>query len=188
MSKLYFKYGTMQASKSMDIIRTEYNYRTAGKKCLCLIPEIDTRSNGFIKSRAIEESLPATIITKDINLHNIVFSNNYDVVLVDEAQFLTRDFVKSLRDIVDSYDIPVICWGLKSNFNEELFEGSNALLVYADNIEEIKTICHVCGENKALFNVLVDGTKNSGDGILVGDIEFKPMCSKCKVEYNKYIS
>ena len=197
MAKLYFKYGTMNASKSMDLLRTAYNYEKANTEVICVIPELETRSKGKIISRALKEKRDATIITKDNKIlntetnfytyinHKKSILNNI-VVLCDESQFFNKDNIIMLRKIVDEMNIPIICWGLKNNFKKELFEGSYNLLIHADVIEEIIAICFKCGTKKTLYNVLLKNgeIQTEGNEIQIGDTEYISICSPC---YNKML-
>ena len=192
-AKLYFKYGTMDSSKSLNLLATAHNYESQGKKVLLLKPNLDTRSkNGRIESRA-GLSKQCIDIDKDTNLItlfrvlNRTINDPYHCILVDESQFLTKVQVKQLAKIVDTYDIPVVAFGLKNSYiDSELFEGSQALLYYADKIEEIKTVCTCDGCNKkATMNLrIVDGEPvYNGEIINCGDTKpdsdyYIPVCRK----------
>ena len=146
MAQLFFKYGTMNSGKSIELLKTAHNYREQGKEVIIMTSALDTRDGvGTVASR-IGLSEDAIAINADDNLVNVVYKNAQDkdklsCVLVDEAQFLSKSNVHDLCRIVDYYDMPVICYGLKTDFRGELFEGSEALLKYADKLEEIKTVC-----------------------------------------------
>ena len=188
MAKLYFRYGAMGAGKSIELLKVAYNYEERNQKVLLFTPMCDNRNGvGNITTR-IGISKKACVITENLNLYNYVYklTEKPDAILVDEAQFLSRNNVYQLSDIVDYLDIPVICYGLKTDFRCELFEGSKALLEICDSIEEIKTICE-CGK-KAIINMrLVDGKPTTkGDQIFIGGNEaYKSVCRKC---FKKYIS
>ena len=164
MAKLYFRYGAMGSSKTANAIMVRYNYNERGQQVLMLKPRLDTRDGertvlsrcGLTAECSFVEELPEIDISR------------YDCVIVDEAQFLTEAQVKQLVDIVDGLNIPVICYGLRADFQGNLFEGSRALLAWADTIEEIKTICW-CGR-KATCNARVYNGKvvKEGDQILLG--------------------
>ena len=153
MAQLYFRYSTMNAGKSIDLIKVAYNYEERGQTVLALVPAVDDRyGRGVITSR-IGVQREATIVRDDTNILELFMKENerkhIDCVLVDESQFLRKHHIEELVEIVDSCNTPVICYGLKNDFRNELFEGSYYLLVYADKIEEIKTICW-CGRKATM--------------------------------------
>ena len=153
MAKLYFYYSAMNAGKSTTLLQSSHNYRERGMNTLVLTPEIDTReSKGAITSR-IGLSSEATNFNGTDDLYQLVERHHQatpiDCVLVDEAQFLTREQVRQLSDIADQLDIPVLTYGLRTDFQGKLFEGSQQLLAWADNLVEIKTICH-CGRKATM--------------------------------------
>ena len=167
MAKLYFYFSTMNAGKSTVLLQSSYNYRERGMRTLLFTPAIDTRAQqGLIHSR-IGLSEPATIFYPSDNLCQFVkdLSTEYACVLIDEAQFLTRDQVFQLTEITDQLNIPVLTYGLRTDFKGELFEGSQYLLAWADELIEIKTICH-CGRKATMIlrmnekgEVVSDGTQ-----------------------------
>lgn len=191
MAKLYFNYGAMQSSKSANLLMVAHNYESQGKEVLLLTPAIDDRRDvGVIHSRVGIESYAYAIFKED-NLLDIVNEDlkegmEINCILVDESQFLTREHVIQLSEIADYFNIPVMCYGLKNDFQNRLFEGSEALLLYADKIQEIKTICAKdrCGK-KAIMNLrLNDGTPvYDGEQIQIGDEEYVPVCRKHYHEY-----
>ena len=146
MAKLYFRYGAMGSSKTANAVMVQYNYQERGRKVLMLKPKLENRDGAtIVRSRCgLEAQCRFVEELGEISLDGI------ECVIVDESHFLTAEQVKQLVDIVDERDIPVICYGLRSDFRGELFEGSRELLRWADTIEEIKTICW-CGRN-ATFN------------------------------------
>ena len=147
MAQLYFRYGTMNSGKSIEILKVAYNYEEQGKPVVLLTSRLDDRDEvGYISSR-IGMRRKAYPIGNDTD----IFLDYIDAtsprpycVLIDEAQFLTRANVYDLARIVDELDIPVMAFGLKNDFQNNLFEGSKYLLLLSDKIEEIKTICHYC--------------------------------------------
>ena len=164
MAKLYFRYGAMGSSKSANILMVRYNYEERGQYAVLLKPRRDNRDGEHeIKSRIGLEA-PAEYVDeflKEISETWSADSGEYryhgkkvDAVLIDEAQFLSPEEVDTLSDIVDFYGIPVLCYGLRADFKGELFPGSYELLVMADKLEEVKTICW-CGK-KAMFNARFD--------------------------------
>lgn len=181
MCKLYFKYGVMGSSKSATALMTKYNYELKGFKVLVLKPSLDTRDGDVISSR-IGLSCKCVQFDKNFNLYDYFLSemkkDKIDVVIVDEAQFCTREQVEQLREITDY--VSVLCYGLKTNFKSELFEGSKRLMEIADNISEIKTVCK-CG-NKAIINARVVNGQivKDGDEIDIGgDEKYVSICYKC---------
>lgn len=192
MSKLYWRFGQMDSSKTARLLMDAYEYYTRGEYALLLKPSIDTRSkSGMIESR-VGLSAPCLDIDKDFNVVRYVSRVNEDkpisCIFVDEAQFLTHEQVIGLRIIVDKLNIPVICYGLKTDFTGKLFDGSQALFQYANRFEEVKTICREKGcREKAMFNVRFKNGKPvfNGDVVQIGDTNetdgsyyYIPKCSK----------
>lgn len=193
-AKLYYRHGTMGSSKSLNLLATAHNYESQGKKVLLLKPSIDTRSsNGFIESRAglyaecIDIDKSSDLISIFLILNGTNKEEKYHCLLVDEAQFLTKYQVKQLSEIVDKFNIPIIAFGLKNSFIDgELFEGSQALLYYAEKIDEIKTVCSCSGCNKkATMNLRILDGKPVYDGEMIkcGDTKptsdyYVPVCRK----------
>lgn len=164
MAKLYFRYGAMGSSKTANAVMVQYNYRERGCEVLMLKPKLENRDGAtIVRSRCgLEAECRYVEDLPEIDLKEI------SCVIVDEAHFLTSKQVRELVDIVDDYDIPVICYGLRTDFRGELFEGSRELLCWADTIEEIKTICW-CGR-KATFNARIHDGKivRQGEQIMLG--------------------
>jgi len=159
MAKLYFYYSTMNAGKTTALLQSAHNYRERGMVPLLFTPALDNRHKvGVIKSRIGLESDAIAFESGD-DLYSQVKQQleqeNIHCVLVDEAQFLTREQVYQLSEIVDRLGIPVLCFGLRTDFQGELFQGSHYLLAWADRLEELKTICHT--GRKATMVVRVDG-------------------------------
>jgi thymidine kinase len=147
MAKLYFYYSAMNAGKTTTLLQSAHNYRERGMRTLLLTPEIDTRAGSGVISSRIGLSAEARGFEKERDLFTLVEQDiaawgPLHCILVDEAQFLTRTQVWELGDVVDRLRIPVLAYGLRTDFRGELFEGSQYLLAWADNIDEIKTICH----------------------------------------------
>ena len=159
MAKLYFYYSAMNAGKSTTLLQASYNYQERGMETLLFSPSVDNRYKaGTVLSRIGLEAASNPFTTND-NLFNFVAielkkAKNLKCILVDEAQFLTKAQVFQLSDIVDKFNLPVLTYGLRSDFRGEPFEGSLYLLILADKIGEIKTICH-CG-SKATMNMRMD--------------------------------
>lgn len=175
MAKLYFRYGAMGSSKTANAVMVEYNYKERGCRVLMLKPKLENRDGErTVRSRCglsteclFVEELPGIDLS------------GYACIIVDEAHFLTDAQVRSLVDIVDEKNIPVICYGLRTDFRGDLFEGSRALLQWSDTIEEIKTICW-CGR-KATFNARVQNGKvvKEGEQILLGgNSQYVSLCRR----------
>lgn len=185
MAKLYFKYGAMGSSKTAQALITKFNYEEKGMRVLLLKPAVDTRDGEtIVKSRIGLESV-ALVFGRDANLFDIIRYNDIarypDAVIIDEAQFLTRKQVEQLRMAVDKENIAVLCFGLRTDFQIRLFEGSKALFELADSISEIKSVCK-CG-NKTSVNARIDKDgKIITDGEQVdigGNEKYVSMCYKC---------
>jgi thymidine kinase len=158
MAKLFFNYSSMNAGKTTILLQSAHNYRERGLTPMLFTPKLDDRfGEGWIKSR-IGLQAKATIFTSEDDLFEITRAQleerNIHCVLVDEAQFLNREQVYQLSEVVDRLNIPVLCFGLRTDFQGELFEGSKYLLAWADQLTEIKTICHT--GRKANMVVRVD--------------------------------
>lgn len=184
MAKLYFSYSTMNAGKSTVLLQASHNYGERGMKTMLFTAELDNRSKvGNISSR-IGLSEKASTFNNDDNLFSSVQERlNIDkisCVFVDEAQFLTEKQVWELSDVVEILDIPVMCFGLRTDFQGKLFEGSSSLLAIADELKEIKTICH-CGK-KANMVVRVDSNgkvlKEGAQIEIGGNEKYISLCRK----------
>jgi thymidine kinase len=184
MAKLHFYYSAMNAGKTTTLLQSNYNYQERGMKTLLFIPSIDTRhKRGMIASRiglvaeahAFEDTFDFFAYTREVTTTTLI-----SCVLIDEAQFLTKPQVLQLTRIVDELKIPVLAYGLRSDFMGEPFEGSQYLLAWADELSEIKTICH-CGR-KATMNPRIDETGNilrKGEQIEIGGNElYIALCRK----------
>lgn len=186
MAQLYYRYSTMNAGKSIEVIKIAHNYEERGKRVLCMVPDADDRYGiGIITSR-IGVQREAVVIKDDTNILELFLSENakekIDCVLIDECQFLHKHHVQELVEIVDSCNTPVLAYGLKNDFRNELFEGSYYMLIYADKIEEVKTICW-CGRKATMVARVVDGKiMSEGDQIMVGGNDM--YVSLCRKHYN----
>lgn len=195
LAKVWYRYGSMNSSKSMNLIASAYNYINKGDNVLVFKPETDTKSStGKIESRA-GVSIECIDINDEVDIFSFVeFMHNAKTVkpisciFVDEVQFLTRDQIFQLINIAYTHEIPVITYGLRTDFIGRLFPATEILLAHADKIEEIKTVCHIkgCGK-KSLYNErLKDGIPVfDGDSVLVGDVKeeessfsYRPLCRK----------
>ena len=184
MAKVYFKYGAMNCGKTTALLQTAYNFEEKGKSVAIIKSSIDKKGDNNIVSRIGLKRKVDYLIEPDMIIKNTINFKNLDCILVDEAQFLTRDQVVELWIIANLYDIPVIGYGLKTNFQGELFEGSKAFIELSDDLEELSTLCE-CGK-KARFNArlingeyVIDGDVVAIDGI---DAEYNPLCGKCFID------
>lgn len=159
MAKLYFYYSAMNAGKTTTLLQSAHNYRERGMRVAILIPRWDDRAGVGVVSSRIGLQAPGIAFARDDDLESVIRADiathgPLHCVLVDEAQFLTRTQAWQLTEVVDVLRIPVLCYGLRTDFRGELFEGSQALLAWADEMSEIKTICHT--GKKATMTVRVD--------------------------------
>lgn len=178
MAKLYFYFSAMNAGKSTVLLQSSYNYKERGMQTLLFTPRIDDRFKvGKVHSRIGLEEDAIAFVSED-NLFKLTKSailgehKNLACVLIDEAQFLSKEQVLELTQIVDELNIPVLAYGLRTDYRGELFTGSQYLLAFADNLTELKTVCH-CGK-KAIMNMRVDEKGNvirSGNPIHIGGNE-----------------
>ena len=181
MAQLFFRYGAMNSGKTIEILKVAHNYEEQHKHVVILTSGLDNRDEvGYVSSR-IGLRRPAIPIFDETDVYKIVASKqNIDCVLVDEAQFLKKHHVIELTRIVDELGIPVMTFGLKNDFRNQLFEGSEYLLLYADKIEEMTTICWFCAK-KATMNLRIHDGKPVYDGeqIMIGGNEaYFPVCRK----------
>lgn len=184
MANLFFKYSSMDAGKSTALLQAAHNYKHCGMTPFLLTAAIDDRYGvGKITSR-LGLSSDAYMFNNETDVFELIeqahLSQKIDCVLVDECQFLTKGQVHQLSKLVDNYKIPVLCYGLRTDFQGELFEGSQYLLAWADKIEEIKTICH-CGKKATMvLRQSQDGTViRDGDQIAIGGNDlYRSVCRK----------
>jgi thymidine kinase len=200
--KIYFYHGPMASGKSLQILATAYNFQEKKIPFVIFKSEIDNRDgNEVIHSRALGDrecvgiktttNLYKLIVTM-LNINNVTYKPLLKWVLIDEAQFLTREQVDQLGAVADKFGINVMCYGLRTDFKTNLFEGSKRLFEIADTIEEIKSSCEC--DNKCIFNARVDGDGNvvvDGEQIEIGgDDRYVSMCRKCymeKIKHHLYI-
>ena len=187
MVKLIFRYGTMNSSKTANLLMVAHNYLAQKKEVFLIKPACDTRDSlTTIKSRAFEEGMLSNlVITPEMETieEHIKVYDKIDCILVDECQFLSEKNIDALRSI--DMDIPVICYGLRTDYKGKLFSGSRRLFEICDTIEEIKTVCVRCNK-KAIINskfLLIEGVKNTiyeGEQIdLGGEEKYEPLCWNC---------
>ncbi|TWO98988.1 thymidine kinase [TM7 phylum sp. oral taxon 351] len=195
MSKLYFRYGAMGCGKTMQLLQVAFNYEERGHKVCVMKPKTDTKNGEKLLTRIGPEREVNFCFDKEANLFEKVKkefakgAKKVACVLIDEAQFLTKEQVDQLMEIVTELDIPVMAYGLRLNFRltDGGFEGATRLLQIAQDIDEIKTICE-CGR-KATYNARFLGNKFVADGpdVLIDDgkteIEYRAICPKCYADY-----
>ena len=196
--KIYFYHGPMASGKSLQILATAYNFQEKKIPFVIFKSEIDNRDgNEVIHSRALGDrecvgiktttNLYKLIVTM-LNINNVTYKPQLKWVLIDEAQFLTREQVDQLGAIADKFGVNVMCYGLRTDFKTNLFEGSKRLFEIADTIEEIKSSCEC--DNKCIFNARVDGNGDvviDGEQIEIGgDDRYVSMCRKCYMEKIKH--
>ena len=203
MAKLYFRYGSMNCGKTTNLLQVAHNYEERGMNVLILKPSIDTKGNNKIVSRlGVERKVDMLINEYDdifVCVNKYLMDNNKKVscILVDEVQFLNKEQINDLMDIVVEWNIPVICYGLRTDFKMDGFEGSSRLMEIAHDIEELKNICE-CGK-KAIFNarkingefvfdgdtVVIDNGNNNGNKDSSNVVEYVSLCAECYYD-NRY--
>ncbi|MGI5976886.1 MAG: thymidine kinase [Candidatus Limivicinus sp.] len=182
MAKLYFKYGVMGSSKSAQALITKFNYEERGMTVWLIKPSIDTRDGADIVKSRIGLQCRARIITPEQNImEEYEKAGKHDVIIADEAQFFTPKQIDELRLLVDDEDLPVLCFGLRTDFLTHSFPGSQRLMELADSITEIKTVC-ACGR-KATVTARLDASGRvitEGSQVLLGGNDsYVAMCHKC---------
>lgn len=180
MAQLYFRYGAMNSGKSIEVLKVAHNYEEQNKTVKIYTSGVDDRDGVGVISSRTGMRREATPIRQDTNIFEEIQAADEKIwcILIDEAQFLTKEHVIQLTKIVDELNIPVMTFGLKNDFMNQLFEGSRYLLLYAEKIEEIKTICWYCGK-KAIMNLrMSDGNPvYEGEQIQIGGNEsYFPVC------------
>ena len=189
MAKLYFKYGTMGSSKTAQALITKFNYEERDMKVLLLKPAIDTREGESVVRSRIGLSAPCIMVPSDRDLLSLYLEEHrdIDVIIVDECQFLAPEQVDQLGIISMEYDIPVLCFGLATDFLTHLFPGSQRLFEIAESVTEIKSVCR-CGA-KATVNARFDEQGHvlfSGSQIMIGGNDrYEAMCRKCWLRKKK---
>jgi thymidine kinase len=182
MAKLYFKYGAMGSSKTASALIAKFNYEERGMKVWLIKPSVDNRDGiGTVRSRIGLEA-EAYVVSAETNIVTEYKAlKDIDVIIADECQFFTPAQIDQLRCIVDEYDVPVLCFGLRTDFLTHLFPGSHRLLEVADSITEIKTICE-CGK-KAIVNARIDANghilTDGGQILIGGNDSYIAMCHSC---------
>ena len=182
MAKLYFKYGAMGSSKSAQALITKFNYEELGMTVWLIKPSIDTRDGADLIRSRIGLACRAAVITPEQDIKEAYrAAGRHDVIIADEAQFFTPEQIEQLRDLVDEEDLPVLCFGLRTDFLTHFFPGAQRLMELADSLTEIKTVC-ACGR-KATVNARIDGAGRivtEGSQVLLGGNDrYVAMCHKC---------
>lgn len=181
MAKLYFRYGTVSSAKTLNLLAVVHSYGQQGKKALLLKPQTDTRFGASVVQSRTGLSENADLVLSPSTTHLDYDLSDTRCILVDEVQFFEPCFIELLRSLATTHNIPVICYGLRTDFKTYAFAGSRRLLELADSIEEIKTTCSFCNK-KAVFNLkLEDGIPTAkGDQIKLGLEEtYLPACPRC---------
>lgn len=187
MAKLFFRYGAMSCGKSTSLLQVAYNYKEKDKKVVLIKPKCDTKGNKNIVSRIGLSQEVDYLIDSEDSIINVLQNSlsTIDCILVDEAQFFKKEHIDELFIITKMYDVPIICYGLKSDFKTNSFSGSMRLFELADELQELETICR-CGK-KARFNArvidgkfVVDGDQIAIDGEKA--ISYESLCGKCYIE------
>jgi thymidine kinase len=187
VAQLYFRYGTMNSGKSIDVLKVAHNYEEQGKKVLLLTSFVNDRDGIGVVASRIGMRKEAIVVDDTVDIVKLAEKEKPHCILIDEAQFLTKQQVLQLADVVDELGVPVIAYGLRADFKGDLFPGSYQLLALADKIEEIKTVCWYC-DKKATMNMrLKDGVAVfEGAQIQIGGNEsYLPVCRKCYASKRK---
>ena len=182
MAKLYFKYGAMGSSKSAQALITKFNYEELGMTVWLIKPSTDTRDGAdLIRSRIVLEAHAQVITPEQSIVKAYREAGRHDVIIADEAQFFTPEQIDDLRTLVDEDDLPVLCFGLRTDFLTHFFPGARRLMELADSLTEIKTVC-ACGR-KATVNARIDGNGRivtQGDQVFLGGNDsYIAMCHQC---------
>ena len=182
MAKLYFKYGAMGSSKSAQALITQFNYEELGMSVWLIKPSTDTRDGADVIRSRIGLERRAEVITPEQNIIEAYrAAGRHDVIIADEAQFFTPEQIDQLRELVDDEDLPVLCFGLRTDFLTHFFPGARRLMELADSLTEIKTVC-ACGR-KATVNARIDGNgrvvTEGAQVMLGGNDSYVAMCHKC---------
>ncbi len=182
MAKLYFKYGAMGSSKSAQALITKFNYEERDMSVWLIKPSVDTRDGADLIRSRIGLEAHARIITPEENIEEAYHAaGRHDVIIADEAQFFTPEQIDQLRELVDEEDLPVLCFGLRTDFQTHFFPGARRLMELADSLTEIKTVCS-CG-SKATVNARIDAegriVTEGSQVLLGGNDSYVAMCHRC---------
>ena len=185
MAKLYFRHGTMSSGKSLNLLAVAHNYEQKGERIVVIRPRLDDRFGAEAVASRVGIRRDADVLVEADTVLDPKFLDGAACILVDEAQFLSESVVDQLRKVTWDLDIPVIAYGLRTDFKQKLFEGSKRLMEVADALEEVKTVCHFCNR-KAIFNLRIsaDGAVVDGPQIDLGaEDKYRPVCG---VHYRMY--
>ena len=184
MAKLYFRYGAMNCGKTTALLQVAHNYEEQGMNVIVIKSEIDKKGDNNIVSRLGIKREVDLLIKYDESILNNINLDNINCILVDEVQFINPSQIKELWIISKLKDIPVICYGLKTDFKTEMFEGTKTIMALADELEELSTICK-CGD-KARFNARVENGSyvTTGNQVAIDEIDtsYEPLCGKCYIK------
>lgn len=184
MAKIYFRFGAMNCGKTTALLQVAHNYEEKGLNVIVIKSSVDKKGDKHIVSRLGIEREVDILISRKEKIKNKLKLDGIDCILVDEVQFMTKEQIKELWIISKLKNIPVICYGLKTNFKGELFEGSKAVIEVADELEELITICK-CGK-RAKFNARVVNNEYTsiGEEVAIDGIQatYEPLCGKCYIE------
>lgn len=185
MAKLYFRYGAMGSAKTLNLLAVRHNYELQGKSVILMKPRRDDRFGADVVRSRAGLSYQADLLIDDDTVFSPELFKGLHCVLVDEGQFLSAKVVEALRQVTHDHDVPVIAYGLRTDFSTNMFPGSRRLMELADAIEEIKTTCMFCNR-KAVFNLRHDSEGRAitdGPQVMLGaDAKYSPVCHGCYVE------
>ena len=185
MAKIFYNYGTLNSAKSLNLLAVAHNYEENGKSVIILKPSLDTRDKmGVVSSRVgIQKECVNFSNTHDLYklLCELLKKKTFDVVLIDEVQFCTKHHILELSMFCDSHNVDIICYGLRTTYHGELFEGIQSLMAIADNIKEVKSMCSYCSKKSTMNLRMIDGKPiYKGDTIAIGDVvgddRYIPVC------------
>ncbi|HSG91695.1 MAG TPA: thymidine kinase [Pseudomonadales bacterium] len=181
MAKLYFRHGTMSSGKTLNLLAVAHNYEQKGETVVVIRPRLDVRYGAEAVTSRVGITRDADVLVDGDSELDREALRDAACILVDEAQFLSAALVDQLREITWDLDVPVICYGLRTDFRTRAFEGSARLMEVADTIEEVKTVCHYC-DHKAIFNLRLSASGPVDDGPQIdlgADDKYQPVCGPC---------
>ena len=184
MAKLYFKYGAMNSGKTIEVLRTCYNYNERGLNVVLIKPKVDLKGSNKVVSRIGLEREVDYLISDKENIYDMFIEKNIDVIIADEAQFFTREQINELWSLTKKKDIDILCYGLRCDFLMNGFPGSTRLLEIADSIDEIKTIC-ACGKKATINMRYVNGVPSfEGEQVSIdgfNNVTYDSVCGECYI-------
>lgn len=184
MAKLYFKYGAMNSGKTIEVLRTCYNYKERGLNVILIKPKVDLKGSNKVVSRIGLEREVDYLISDKENIYDMFIDENIDVIIADEAQFFTREQINELWSLTKKKDIDILCYGLRCDFLMNGFPGSTRLLEIADSIDEIKTIC-ACGKKATINMRYVNGVPSfEGEQVSIdgfNNVTYDAVCGECYI-------